>query len=101
MVNFTYGDSSRTGDDKYVLAQFRSDASLAWVSELRAFLVKDELKYKWFAPERHRVMASVRISTILPNRAESVATNESSNTKSCRSQLASCLARAKGGKAQH
>jgi hypothetical protein len=58
MVNFTYGDSSRTGDDKYVLAQFRSDASLAWVGELRAFLVKDELKYKWFVPERHRVMAN-------------------------------------------
>lgn len=58
MANFTYGDSSRTGDDKYVLAQFRSDASLAWVGELRAFLVKDELKYKWFAPERHRVMAN-------------------------------------------
>ncbi len=58
MANFTYGDSSRTGDDKYVLAQFRSDASLAWVGELRAFLVKDELKYKWFVPERHRVMSN-------------------------------------------
>jgi hypothetical protein len=57
MANFTYGDSSRTGDDKYVLAQFRSDASLAWVGELRAFLVRDELKYKWFVPERHRVMS--------------------------------------------
>src|ERR1700722_15287304 len=57
MANFTYGDSCRTGDDKYVIAQFRSDASLSWVGELRAFLMKDELKYKWFHPERHRVMS--------------------------------------------
>jgi hypothetical protein len=62
MANSTYGDSSRTGDDKYVLAQFRSNASLAWVGELRAFLVKGELKYKWFVPERHRVMSQLRHS---------------------------------------
>jgi len=61
MANFTYGDSSRTGDDKYVLAQFRSDASLAWVGELRSFLVRDELKYKWFVPERHRVMSNAEL----------------------------------------
>jgi len=57
MSSFTYGDSCQTGDDKYVIAQFRSDASLDWVADLRAFLMKDELKYKWFNPERHRVMA--------------------------------------------
>jgi|HubBroStandDraft_6_1064221.scaffolds.fasta_scaffold01566_8 hypothetical protein len=61
MANFTYGDSSRTGDDKYVLAQFRSDASLSWVGELRAFLVRDELKYKWFVPERHRVRSDTEL----------------------------------------
>jgi hypothetical protein len=61
MANFTYGDSSRTGDDKYVLAQFRSDASLAWVGELRAFLVQDELKYKHFFPQRHRVRSNAEL----------------------------------------
>lgn len=29
-----------------------------WVGELRSFLVKDELKYKHFQPERHRVMSN-------------------------------------------
>ena len=55
MANFTYGDSCRSGTDKYVIAQFRSDADLDWVSRLRAFFQKDELKYKDFQPERHRV----------------------------------------------
>ncbi len=61
MRNFAYGDSCQTGDDKYVIAQFRSDADLNWVAELRAFLVKDELKYKWFQPERHRVRSNPRL----------------------------------------
>lgn len=61
MPSFTYGDSSQTGDDKYVIAQFRADANLAWVAELRAFLMKDELKYKWFHPERHRVEANSKL----------------------------------------
>jgi ribosome biogenesis protein Tsr3 len=54
--HFAYGDSCQTGDDKYVIAQFRSDSSLGWVHDLRSFLNKPELKYKWFHPERHRVM---------------------------------------------
>jgi hypothetical protein len=45
--NFVYGDSCVSGDDKYVLAQFRHDASMAWVGELRAFLVKDEAGYTY------------------------------------------------------
>ena len=61
MRNFAYGDSCQTGDDKYVIAQFRSDADLNWVGELRAFLVKDELKYKWFHPERHRVRSNPKL----------------------------------------
>jgi hypothetical protein len=32
-----------------------------WVAELRTFLVKDELKYKFFQPERHRVQANKRL----------------------------------------
>jgi hypothetical protein len=58
MPNYVYGDACVTGDDKYVIAQFRSDARMDWVAELRAFLVKDELKYKYFQPERHRVHAN-------------------------------------------
>jgi len=57
MANFAYGDSCRSGTDKYVIAQFRSDADLDWVSQLRAFFQKDELKYKHFQPERHRVQS--------------------------------------------
>jgi hypothetical protein len=56
--NYVYGDACVSGDDKYVIAQFRADAPMEWVSELRAFLVKDELKYKYFLPERHRVQAN-------------------------------------------
>jgi len=55
--NYVYGDACVSGDDKYVIAQFRADAPMEWVAELRAFLVKDELKYKDFFPERHRVQA--------------------------------------------
>jgi len=58
VANFVYGDSCISGDDKYVIAQFRHDAPMGWVAELRAFLVKDELKYKYFQPERHRVVAN-------------------------------------------
>ena len=61
MSHFAYGDSCQTGDDKYVIAQFRSDASLGWVHDLRSFLNKPELKYKWFLPERHRVMAKAEL----------------------------------------
>jgi hypothetical protein len=44
----SFGDSTTTEGaplSKYVLAQFRSDANLDWVGELRARLLKDELKY--------------------------------------------------------
>jgi hypothetical protein len=58
LANFVYGDSCVSGDDKYVIAQFRSETSMGWVAELRAFLVKDELKYKYFLPERHRVQSN-------------------------------------------
>jgi hypothetical protein len=58
VINFVYGDSCVSGDDKYVIAQFRQDAPMEWVGELRAFLVKDELKYKHFQPERHRVQSN-------------------------------------------
>lgn len=54
----TYGDSTLTEGGrlrKYVLAQFRSDADLAWVKELRALLVKDELKYVNFRDARPRL----------------------------------------------
>jgi hypothetical protein len=61
VANFVYGDSCVSGDDKYVIAQFRQDTPMEWVAELRAFLVKDELKYKFFQPERHRVMANRRL----------------------------------------
>ena len=57
MPNYVYGDACVSGDDKYVIAQFRAESPMDWVAELRAFLVKDELKYKDFFPERHRVQA--------------------------------------------
>ena len=57
MPNYVYGDACVSGDDKYVIAQYRADTPMEWVSELRAFLVKDELKYKYFIPERHRVVS--------------------------------------------
>jgi len=54
----TYGDSTTTEGGrlrKYVLAQLRSDADLEWVSQLRARLVKDELKYADFRDARPRL----------------------------------------------
>jgi hypothetical protein len=54
----TYADASstRTGGPlrTYVLAQFRSDANLEWVRELRGILVKDELKHQDFAAARDK-----------------------------------------------
>jgi hypothetical protein len=43
----TYGDATRTSDrfQKYILAQFRSDADLEWVRRTRSKLVKSELKF--------------------------------------------------------
>ena len=57
MTNFTYGDSCQTGDDKYVIAQFPSDASLSWVLDLRSFLNVAELKYKTFEPRLYHVQS--------------------------------------------
>jgi hypothetical protein len=50
----TYGDATRTEGpfQKYVLAQFRSDADLEWVRRTRSKLVKAELKYKDFKEHR-------------------------------------------------
>ena len=56
----TFGDSSPSEGSplrKYVLAQFRSDAQLEWVRELRSFLVKEELKYSDFRLARPRIKA--------------------------------------------
>lgn len=58
---FKYGDACESGDDKYVVAQFRSDASLAWVSDLRSFLNLAELKYRDFHPRRHQVMSNAEM----------------------------------------
>lgn len=43
----TYGDATKTEgpNQKYVLAQFRSDANLEWLRMARSKLVKTELKY--------------------------------------------------------
>jgi hypothetical protein len=57
MPTFAYGDSCRTGDDKYVIAQFRSDASLSWVIDLRSYLNLPELKFKFFEREKYRVQS--------------------------------------------
>src|ERR1700730_2840173 len=54
MSAFKYGDARESGDDKYVVAQFRSDASLGWVPDLRSFLNLSELKYKDFHVRRHQ-----------------------------------------------
>jgi hypothetical protein len=43
----TYGDATKTSGrfQKYILAQFRSDADLEWVRRTRSKLIKSELKY--------------------------------------------------------
>lgn len=61
MSAFKYGDACESGDDKYVVAQFRSDASLSWVPDLRSFLNLPELKYRDFQPRRHRVQSNAEI----------------------------------------
>lgn len=58
---FKYGDACESGDDKYVVAQFRSDASLGWVPDLRSFLNLAELKYRDFHPRRHQVMSNAEM----------------------------------------
>jgi hypothetical protein len=54
----TYADSTRTEGGqlaKYVLAQFRSDAQLTWVAELRRSLSTDELKWPQFKLNRPKL----------------------------------------------
>jgi hypothetical protein len=54
----TFGDSTTTEGGalrKYVLAQFRSDADFEWVKEVRAALVKEELKYRDLKAARPRL----------------------------------------------
>lgn len=62
MPGFAFGDSVNTGDDKYVLAQFRHDAILTWVGELRSFLNLPELKYRDYHPRRQQVNANRELS---------------------------------------
>jgi hypothetical protein len=60
-----YGDSTRTGDNKYVLACFRADANLGWVVELRSFLNISELKYRDYLPRRQHVASNARLQANL------------------------------------
>lgn len=60
-----YGDSTRTGDNKYVLACFRADANLGWVVELRSFLNISELKYRDYLPRRQYVASNARLQANL------------------------------------
>lgn len=57
-LNFKYGDACQSGDDKFVIAQYRADAQLAWVQDLRSHLQQKELKYKDFHRFRHKVQAN-------------------------------------------
>lgn len=61
MSAFKYGDACESGDDKYVVAQFRSDASLAWVPDLCSFLNLPELKYRDYQPQRHKVQSNAEM----------------------------------------
>jgi hypothetical protein len=56
-----YGDSTRTGDNKYVLASFRADANLGWVVDLRSFLTIPELKYRDYVPRKQHVASNARV----------------------------------------
>lgn len=61
MPTFAYGDSSRTGDDKYIIARFRFDAALSWVVNLRSYLNLPELKYKFFQPRIYQVQSKTQL----------------------------------------
>ena len=52
----------KTGDDKYVLAQFRHDALLGWVSDLRSFLNLEELKWRDYRHRREYVQSNRELS---------------------------------------
>jgi hypothetical protein len=62
MPGFAYGDSVKTGDDKYVLAQFRHDAILSWVTELRSFLNLEELKWRDYRNRKEYVLSNRELS---------------------------------------
>jgi hypothetical protein len=62
MPGFAYGDSVKTGDDKYVLAQFRHDAILAWVGDLRSFLELKELKWRDYRNSKEHVQSNRELS---------------------------------------
>lgn len=62
MPGFAFGDSVKTGDDKYVLAQFRHDALLGWVSDLRSFLNLRELKWRDYRHRREYVQSNRELS---------------------------------------
>jgi hypothetical protein len=62
MPGFAFGDSVKTGDDKYVLAQFRHDAILAWVGELRSYLNLEELKWRDYRNRREYVLSNRELS---------------------------------------
>jgi hypothetical protein len=62
MPGFAFGDSVKTGDDKYVLAQFRHDVILGWVDELRSFLDLEELKWRDYRNRRDYVLSDRELS---------------------------------------
>lgn len=56
----TFADSTKTEGPirKYILAQFRSDAELDWVGQLRTTMVVDEVKYGHFRNVRPRLRSN-------------------------------------------
>ena len=60
----TYADATRTEGGhlaKYILAQFRPDSQLAWVSELRRLLATEELKWPQFKENRPKLRQSAQL----------------------------------------
>ena len=70
MPGFAYGDSVKTGDDKYVLAQFRHDAILTSVGELRSLLDLEELKWRDYRNRREYVLSNRELSQRVRNGLE-------------------------------
>lgn len=66
----TFADATTTEKNplrRYVLAQFRIDANLDWVREIRGILVRDELKYAAFARARPRLRENTTLWTRIEN----------------------------------
>jgi hypothetical protein len=60
----TFADACRTEGGplcKYVLAQFRADADLAWVGQLRSQLSTEELKFKQVRENRTRLRQTAQL----------------------------------------